>query len=275
MNKKWTGERLETFIYGDTAVEHLHRYAVSSLFVNDKIVLDIASGEGYGTSLLSKTARQIIGVDIDGITVEMAAEKYKGTNLKFLVGSADKIPVEDNTIDVLVSFETIEHHDKHNEMMLEIKRVLKPNGIMIMSSPDKKHYIQLGKDNHFHIKELYLEEFEILVSNYFKNTKTYFQKCINGSSVISSVSDFRKINLVSGDYSKIYSKEFEPLYNIIIASNDSIEEVGLSIFDGEIITDQLHEDEIRYIRKSTSFRLGNLILFPIIKLKSMFKKLSK
>lgn len=270
MAKKYTGERLETFIYGDTAVEHLHRYSFASLFVKDKIVMDIASGEGYGASLLSKIASQVIGVDIDSIVVENAKLKYRSNNLKFLTGSADKIPVEDGSIDVLVSFETIEHHDKHDEMFMEIKRVLKPDGIMIMSSPDKKHYIQLGKDNPFHIKELFLEEFEELVLKYFNNSKTYFQKCINGSSVIGNIPDFRQINIVSGNYDEIFTKEFEPLYNIIIASNVKFDDVGLSIFDGEIITDQLNEDNIKYIRSSTSFRLGSFILSPFIKLKRIF-----
>ena len=77
MKKNWTGERLETFIYGDVVVEHLHRYAMAEMFVKDKIVLDIASGEGYGSNILSKTARQVTGVDIDKQAVEKASQKYK------------------------------------------------------------------------------------------------------------------------------------------------------------------------------------------------------
>ena len=272
MKKKWTGERLETFVYGDSAVEHLHRYSIASHFIKDKIVLDIASGEGYGSAILAKNAKQVIGVDIDQKSVQDAIKKYKSNNLNFLVGSADKISVEDNSIDVLVSFETIEHHDKHDEMFMEIKRILKPNGIMIMSSPDKKHYIKLEKNNPFHIKELFLEEFEALASKYFNNCITYFQKCINGSSVIATIPDFKSINLVSGSYDDIFTKDFEPLYNIIIASDGKVEELGLSISDGEIITDQLHQDEIDYIRTSTTFKLGSVLLFPLIKLKLIFKK---
>lgn len=272
MKKKWTGERLETFVFGDGTVEHLHRYSIASMFVKDKIVLDIASGEGYGSALLSKIACQVIGVDIDNEAVESATLKYKSDNLKFLQGSADKIPIEDSSIDVLVSFETIEHHDKHDEMFLEIKRVLKPDGILIMSSPDKKHYIQLGVNNPFHIKELYLEEFEQLVLKYFKNSKTYFQKCINGSSVIGNIPDFRQIKLVSGNYDGIFNKEFEPLFNIVIASNENVNDVSLSIFDGEMITDQFNKDNINYIRSSTTFRLGSFIISPFIKLKRIFNR---
>lgn len=270
--KKWSGERLETFIYGDTAVEHLHRYSMAMLLVKDKVVLDIASGEGYGSWHLSKAASLVIGVDIDEKVVESATLKYKSNNLKFLTGSADKIPVEDSSIDVLVSFETIEHHNKHDEMFMEIKRVLKPKGILIMSSPDKKHYIQLGKNNPFHIKELYLEEFEKLVFKYFEYSKMYFQKCINGSSVIANISDFRQIKLVSGNYDEIFAKNFLPLYNIVIASNEKVENISLSIFDGEIITNQINSDNINYIRSSTTFKLGSLIISPFIRLKAIFTR---
>lgn len=272
MKKKWTGERLETYIYGDTTVEHLHRYSFASIFVKDKVVLDIASGEGYGSSLLSKTASQVIGVDIDKDAVANAILKYKSNNLKFLNGSADQIPVKDNSIDVLISFETIEHHDKHDEMFMEIKRVLKPNGIMIMSSPDKKQYVQLGKNNPFHLKELYLEEFEQLVCKYFENSRMYFQKCINGNSVIGNIADLKRIEFVSGNYNRIYKKEFVPLYNIVIASNEKVIDVSLSIFDGELISNRILQDKINNVRSSTSFRLGRLIISPFIKLKSIFNR---
>lgn len=272
MKKKWTGERLETFIYGDVVVEHLHRYAMAEMFVKDKIVLDIASGEGYGSSILSKTARQVIGVDIDKNAIENANHKYKADNLKYLHGSADKMPIDDSSIDVLVSFETIEHHDKHDEMFKEIKRVLKPNGILIMSSPDKKFYQSIQKNNPFHIKELFLEEFEKLTKSYFKNVSVYFQNCINGSSVIGSVNDFNNINVFSGNFDKIFKKELLPLYNIVIASEATFESVGLFLFDGEIVTNQIRMENEEYIRSSTTFRIGKIILTPFVFLKRLLKK---
>ena len=138
--KTWTGERLETFVFNDNTVEHLHRYAITIDYIKGKTVLDIASGEGYGTNLLSKYAEKVFGVDIDETSIELAKKKYSSKNLEFKIGRADLIPLEDSSMDVVVSFETLEHHDKHQEMMLEIKRVLKPGGILIMSTPDKKYY---------------------------------------------------------------------------------------------------------------------------------------
>ena len=58
-------ERLDTGIeYHYGVIEHLHRYAVSKGICSEKIVLDLASGEGYGSNLLSNYAKEVIGVDI-------------------------------------------------------------------------------------------------------------------------------------------------------------------------------------------------------------------
>ena len=137
--KKYTGERLETHESGQGMLEHLHRYGVALEFCRHKDVLDIASGEGYGSNLLAKVARNITGVDISADTVREASEKYatRQKNLQFIEGSAAAIPAKAASFDVVVSFETIEHHDKHEEMMAEIKRVLRPGGMLIISSPDK------------------------------------------------------------------------------------------------------------------------------------------
>ena len=269
---KWSGERVETFIYGDVAVEHLHRYSLASIFVENKVVLDIASGEGYGSFLMSKVANKVIGVDIDSNAVEQANSKYKNNNLSFINGSADLIPLIDNSVDVLVSFETIEHHDKHQEMFQEIKRVLKPNGILIMSSPDKKYYSDLQKNNPYHIKELYLEEFENLANTYFKNVKIYFQNCINGNSIIGDVASFQNLKIVTGDYEHIKTKNLNALYNIIVASDETTKDIEMFIFDGQLITDKIIEEKVAYVRNSTTFKLGGLLLKPIISIKKILRQ---
>ncbi|RZJ78014.1 MAG: class I SAM-dependent methyltransferase, partial [Chryseobacterium sp.] len=97
--KNWTGERLETYIHSETATEHLHRYAVALEYVKDKVVLDIASGEGYGSNLMAEKAQAVIGVDIDQQSIVNAIHKYKRTNLSFLEGTADAIPLQSGTID--------------------------------------------------------------------------------------------------------------------------------------------------------------------------------
>src|SRR5215207_9384045 len=153
-----TGERLHTDVCDNNTLEHLHRYGIALDFCRGRRVLDVASGEGYGSNLLASVAEGVKGVDISEDAVSHARLKYRRPNLEYLQGSADAIPLPDASIDTVVSFETIEHHDRHAEMLAEIKRVLRPNGVLVISSPDKLNYTDIpGVINPFHVKELYRE----------------------------------------------------------------------------------------------------------------------
>ncbi|HEX8575231.1 MAG TPA: class I SAM-dependent methyltransferase [Flavobacterium sp.] len=271
LNKISTGERLEFYNYGDVTVEHLHRYAIALDFIKNKKVLDIASGEGYGSFLLSSKAELVYGVDIDATSIKNATLKYKNHNLKFIEGAAAKIPLENNSVDVVVSFETIEHHDQHDEMMLEIKRVLTSDGILIMSSPDKEYYSdKTGQKNKFHIKELYLQEFKDLISKYFEEAFFLYQKSYNLNSFVAD-EQFYYIDLYYGDNLGISKKIYEPLYNIVIASDLKQYPIKPSFFNGENISKLVLESNKIKIRDSTSYRIGNLIVKPFFELKKTIK----
>ena len=183
---EFTGERYTPETGGGVRYEHLHRYAIALQYVQGKQVLDLASGEGYGSYHLSKVAASVVGVDIDEAAVSHAQQRYdQQPNLRYRVGNCTQIPLDDRSVDVVVSFETIEHHDQHEQMMCEIKRVLKPDGLLIISSPNKKTYSEdLGNHNHFHIKELYLEEFNDLLLASFSQVKLYGQKLLTGSVIM-------------------------------------------------------------------------------------------
>ena len=169
-----TGERMipefhkGTFMYG----EHFVRYQSVASLVKDKIVLDIACGSGYGTKKLAETANKVVGVDIDAPTVAYAKKHFHAKNVEYLKGDGVKIPLEDHSVDVVVSFETIEHIVKYETFLDECKRVLKPKGIMILSTPNDKEF---SEDNHFHVHEFVHDELEKLVCKNFDYSSTYFQ----------------------------------------------------------------------------------------------------
>jgi ubiquinone/menaquinone biosynthesis C-methylase UbiE len=166
------------------STSNVHRYALAINFCSGRSVLDIASGEGYGAALLAQEARFVVGVDIDPQVIQHAKNKYLGANLSFCVGSCAAIPFSDNSIDVVSSFETIEHHDAHDEMLKEIKRVLKPGGILILSSPNRLIYSdEPAFDNPYHVKELYYSEFHELLVRYFRHQYLYGQRLAAGSFV--------------------------------------------------------------------------------------------
>lgn len=181
-----TGERfLPGQMFGDIELEHLHRYVLARSLADGKVVLDIASGEGYGSNLLAQVAAHVIGVDISSDAVGHATERYRRGNLEFRQGSCNALPVADYSIDLAVSFETLEHHDQHEEMLAELKRVLRPGGILVISTPDKLEYSERpGILNPFHVKELYFDEFRFLLARYFQHQSLLAQRVCYGSFIV-------------------------------------------------------------------------------------------
>jgi len=133
----WTGERLTTATAGQTEIEHLHRYFLARALCRGRDVLDVAAGEGYGSHLLAQVARSVTGVDVAPNAVAHAARVYRGPNLRFVQGDARHLPVDDAAVDIVVSFETIEHLYEHDEFLGEVRRVLRPGGRFVVSTPER------------------------------------------------------------------------------------------------------------------------------------------
>jgi SAM-dependent methyltransferase len=133
------GERMIPEVFGRFAFwEHVYRYAYASRFVNGKRVLDIACGEGYGAAALQKAgATQVIGVDISEAACVHARRKY---GIDARPGTAENIPLAARSVDVIVSFETIEHVPDPQRFLDECVRILVPGGRLIISTPNKGVY---------------------------------------------------------------------------------------------------------------------------------------
>jgi SAM-dependent methyltransferase len=178
----FTGERLTSGYGGQTEIEHLHRYLLAREWCRDKDVLDVASGEGYGTALLAQVARRAVGVEIAPDVVDHASGAYKANNLNFVVGDARSLPVPDATVDVVTSFETIEHFAEQSRFLNEVKRVLRPGGLFIVSTPDRDHYSPAeSAANPFHVRELTQAEFETLLRSCFAEVSVMLQRPVFGS----------------------------------------------------------------------------------------------
>ena len=235
-NMQFTGERFVPEVHGDIELEHLHRYLQACEIAVGKVVLDIASGEGYGAAMLAVKADKVIGVDVSLEAIQHARKRYKKENLEYLVGSCAEIPLLDASVDMVVSFETIEHHDQHEKMMQEFKRVLRPNGVLIISSPDKYHFSdEPGTSNPYHVKELYQHEFKRLLANYFKHSVYFGQRIIYGSgmfaeSLVTHTSTFWQENEVVRNVFGLV----KPIYWIALASDVQLPELCSSIFERPI-----------------------------------------
>lgn len=233
-----TGERFLPVFEGDIVAEHYHRYLFARQFVAGKQVLDIACGEGYGSHLLAGAAEQVIGVDIDADTVAHANRTYRRDNLRYRQGDCAAIPLPDACVDVVVSFETIEHHDQHQEMMQEIKRVLRPGGLLVISSPDKLYYSDLPKlNNPYHVKELYRDEFERLLAQYFANQAVLGQRMLYASAIVEA----QPHSLVTFNQAEPTGKPGLPeaVYLLALASDGPLPPAGSSLLQYELAASDL------------------------------------
>lgn len=221
MEMNFTGERFIPGIGGPIAYEHLHRYALACEFAPGSVVLDIASGEGYGSGLLAKKAEKVIGVDISREAVEHACLKYKGqNNLEFRRGACTDIPCEDNMFDLVVSFETIEHVTEHEKMLAEVSRVLKASGTLLISTPNKEIY---SDPNEFHLKELNFSEFSELLKRHFRYVEILCQR-LTFSSLVWPLCENQEgfCHFVGNEMniSQTSQPPYKPLFFIAICTNE-------------------------------------------------------
>lgn len=158
---EFTGERFTPECVREIRYEHVHRYVFARGLVNGRSVLDAACGEGYGSALLAETAASVTGVDLSAEAVGHAGARYPSPNLSFRQADCLELPFEDGAFDSVVSFETLEHLDNHEGLLSEFRRVLSPQGFLLISTPDKAVYTdRMGNRNEYHVAELYRAEFE-------------------------------------------------------------------------------------------------------------------
>lgn len=178
---EFTGERFTPECVREIWYEHWHRYAFAAPLVVGRRVLDAACGEGYGSNLLAAHARDVVGVDVSEQAIGHARARYLPgrSNLRFEQADATALPFADDSFDVVVSFETLEHLAAHEQLVSGFARVLGDDGMLLISSPDKRTYSDLaGFRNEFHVRELYREELEALLARHFPHVRLYAQKLL-------------------------------------------------------------------------------------------------
>ena len=134
----FTGERampLAPNMDEEIMKEHWARYNYVIPLAKGKRILDIACGSGYGADLLSGTARWVVGGDNESEAVKYSQSHYRRSNLHFGVMDVRDIPICDRSIDIITSFETLEHFIEGEQFLQEIIRLLSDDGTLFISTP--------------------------------------------------------------------------------------------------------------------------------------------
>ncbi|MFC4165746.1 methyltransferase domain-containing protein [Teichococcus aestuarii] len=232
---EWTGERLTTATSGQVEIEHLHRYFLARSLCRGLDVLDVAAGEGYGSALLAQAARSVLGVELSAQAVEHAARAYPAANLRYQQGDARRLPAADASVDAVVSFETLEHFYEHDQFMAEVRRVLRPGGRLIISSPERDVYSPPGSAaNPYHVNELSRPEFEALLRRFFPRVHLLAQRPMMGSALVADdgtgparTLTFEKRGPAHYEASGALPR---PPYLIAVASDSAVDDVPNSLF---------------------------------------------
>jgi GT2 family glycosyltransferase/glycosyltransferase involved in cell wall biosynthesis/SAM-dependent methyltransferase len=254
----FTGERYVSGHLGPTQHAHHHRYLFALDLCKGRRVLDIASGEGYGADLLARHAASVVGIDISEEAVEYAKATYGRPGLEFLRGSATEIPMPDDSFDVVVSFETIEHLAEQDGALAEMKRVLRPDGILIMSSPNRPVYSERpGFQNPFHVKEMDMEEFRRFLEREFEQVSLYSQSQVTGSMLFPNEGAEANLALYATRDSLTYEAE-TPIsgaqYFIAIAADRDLRAEGASILKNEAYVPRLQQEVAWHAKRAEAER---------------------
>jgi SAM-dependent methyltransferase len=248
---EFTGERFTPECVREIWYEHYHRYVFAREHVAGLKVLDAACGEGYGSYILASVAASVKGVDVSGQAIDHARTRYAAGNLEFVVSDCLELPFGDDEVDCLVSFETLEHLEDHERLMTEFRRVLKPGGFLMISSPDKAIYTdKLQNRNEFHLRELYRDEFEGLLRAHFPAYRLWGQKLLF-QSAIWALKDQPGVSFQqedAGEFESLSRPRHEPVYFIALCAADECclpkGETGLSLFDdsGESVYEHYYHE---------------------------------
>jgi 2-polyprenyl-3-methyl-5-hydroxy-6-metoxy-1,4-benzoquinol methylase len=197
---EFTGERvIPGKVNEDLWAEHVSRYAFGRRFTAGKRVLDIGCGTGYGTAELAEEARLTVGLDVDRDAVEYASAYFPGPN--FVQCSAKTLPFATNSFDVITAFEVIEHLSDWSLMLAEARRLLCPDGLLIVSTPNKLCYAEArgsSGPNPYHQHEFEFAEFRAALAQVFPYVEILLQDRVEAfafhrgsSSLRASLSDAR------------------------------------------------------------------------------------
>ena len=233
----FTGERFTPEVRGPIWYEHWHRYAFVAAIVRGLRVLDAACGEGYGSFMLAHAARQVTGIDISADAVAHARERYPLGNLGFVHGSVTALPLPDACIDVVVSFETIEHLSPQREMLAEFRRVLTPSGVLVISSPNRPVYNEAGQvENQYHVQELDRAELKALLDPAFPEQAWYGQRVLAQSALWAEGGERQLPQFLTlpDDSTQVMAAPASPMYFVVIGAAAGVTLpacTALSLFD--------------------------------------------
>ncbi|ACF14472.1 Methyltransferase type 11 [Chloroherpeton thalassium ATCC 35110] len=158
---------------------HTFSYVQAAKLAKGKKVLDVGCNMGYGSKLISETAKQVTGVDVSEKAIEAAKSQYGGGNMAFQCIDGKRLPFANNVFDMIVNFQVIEHIVDYDAYLNELKRVLSPDGFVLFTTPNASMRLDPGMKpwNKFHVREFKSDELQTLLERFFPKVQVFWAFC--------------------------------------------------------------------------------------------------
>lgn len=192
---------------------HIARYQMAKPYIAGKRVLDIACGEGYGSWLLKEWgAASVIGVDRNEEAIHHARQLYTRDDVVFISENAEQLDLE-KKFDVIVSMETFEHIADQNSYLLQLKRHLISNGVLIISCPNDHWYYNNEESNPFHVRKYTFNEFVLESEAILGKARSWF--------IGTNCFGYASLSYDSESHTVQYSKSLLPHTDLYFSSDAS------------------------------------------------------
>lgn len=150
-------------------------------YLKDKKILDVGCGDGVLSYLFAKDGATVSGIDYSSLAIAFAKEKTEDFDINFQQASAYELPFEESSFDVVISSDVIEHLEEVSKYLLEIKRVIKDEGIVVISTPIRFTEYPLDKE---HVVEWFPDEFKEVILSEFQDVSFYYSHSLVGHEFI-------------------------------------------------------------------------------------------
>jgi len=170
--EQWFASREECLLY----LRHKFAYEFArTLIPPGGHVLEVGCGVGYGTVELAHAADQVTGLDVDAPTVALATRRYGSDKLSFTVYDGSAMPFADESFDMAVSFQVIEHVLDAPAHVAEIYRVLKTGGSLAATTPNRMYRLNPGQKpwNRFHLREYSADDLAAVLKTSFRDVSVW------------------------------------------------------------------------------------------------------